>query len=173
MRSPLSHLSLSLSSQERCSSHISIFVALLWTHSRSSLSLLSCGAQNWAQNSRCDLSRAEQRGRITSLHLLPVLILVHPRIPLALLATRTQCELMDISLSSRTPRSFSAELLAAGLPILYWCRLFLPRCRTLHSPLLNFRWFFSAHLCQGPSEGLHSTLRYQPLLPALCCQGNC
>jgi len=48
-------------------------------------------AQNWAQHSSCGLSKAEQRGRITSLDLLAVLFLAYPRISLAFLVARAHC----------------------------------------------------------------------------------
>jgi len=41
---------------------------------------LKWGAQNWTQHCRWGLTRAEQRGRRTSLALLPTLLLMHPRI---------------------------------------------------------------------------------------------
>ncbi|PKU41419.1 hypothetical protein llap_8284 [Limosa lapponica baueri] len=43
---------------------------------------------------------------MTSLDLLVTLFLVHPRMPLAFLASRARCWLMVILLSTRTPRSF-------------------------------------------------------------------
>uniref|UniRef100_A0A8C3JB82 Symplekin n=1 Tax=Calidris pygmaea TaxID=425635 RepID=A0A8C3JB82_9CHAR len=90
-RSPLSLLlsrlkspsSLSLSSSGRCSNPLIIFDALRWTLSSSSLSLLNWGAQNWSQCSNGGLPSAEQRGRMTSLHLLATLCPTQPRIPLA------------------------------------------------------------------------------------------
>ena len=42
-------------------------VALCWTLSSSSSSFLNWGAQNWTQHCRWGLTRAEQRGRRTSL----------------------------------------------------------------------------------------------------------
>lgn len=39
---------------------------LRWTLSSGSTSLCYCGAQDWTQNSRCGLTKAEQRGRIPS-----------------------------------------------------------------------------------------------------------
>jgi len=64
--------SLSLSLQERCSSPLINFVALLWTHSNNSISFLCWGLQGWTQYSRCCLTSAEQTGRINSLDLLKV-----------------------------------------------------------------------------------------------------
>ncbi|PKU43429.1 hypothetical protein llap_6262 [Limosa lapponica baueri] len=51
-------------------------------------------------------------------------------------------------LSTRTPRSLSAELISSGSdPNLYHCvELFLPQCSTLHLPLFNFIKFLSAQL---------------------------
>lgn len=51
--------SLRLSSWMRYSSTLLIFVAFFWTCSRSSLSPLYWGAQNWSQHSRWRLTRAE------------------------------------------------------------------------------------------------------------------
>lgn len=49
--------------------------------------------------------------------------------------------------STRTPRSFSTELLSRSAPTLYCSMgLFFPRCRSLHLPLFNFRLLFSVHL---------------------------
>ena len=78
MRSPYSLLfsrlnepsSLSLPSQGRCSSPLIIFVAFLWTLSNSSTSFLCWGPHTWTQSSRWGLTRAKQRGTITSLSLL-------------------------------------------------------------------------------------------------------
>jgi len=52
---------------------------------------LNWGAQNWMQYSRWGLTSAEWRGRRTSLTLLALLFLMHPRIPLALVATKAHC----------------------------------------------------------------------------------
>jgi len=95
---------------------------------------LNWGAQNWTQYSRWGLTRAEQRGRRTSLDLLATLLLMHPRIPLAFLATRAHWWLMVIFSSTSTLISLSTELLCSRSALsLYWCMgLFLPRCRTLH-----------------------------------------
>jgi len=73
---------------------------------------------------------------------------MHPRIPLAFLAARGHCWLMVNLSSTRTPRSLSAELLSSrSAPSLSWCMgLFLPRCRTLHLPLLSFIRFLCAQL---------------------------
>ena len=68
---------------------------------------------------------------------------MHPRIPLAFLAARAHCWLMVNLLSTRTPRSLSAELLySRSTPSLYWCMgLFLPMCRTLQiKDLARFQW---------------------------------
>ncbi|XP_068782109.1 uncharacterized protein [Struthio camelus] len=136
-----------LSSCDRCSSPLIILVALRWTLSSRAMSLLHWGAQHWTQDSRCGLIRAEERGRITSLDLLATLCLMHPRRPLAFLAARAHCCLM-LNLSTRTPRSFSAELLSSrSAPSLDWCLgFFLPTCRTLPLPWWNFMRFLSAQL---------------------------
>ena len=70
---------------------------------------------------------------------------MHPRIPLAFFAARAHCWHLS---STSTPRSLSTELLfSRSAPRLYWFMgLFLPRCRNLHLPLLNFIRFLSAQL---------------------------
>jgi len=66
------------------------------------------------QYSRWGLTRAEKRGRRTSFDLLAILLVMHPRIPLAFLAARAHCWL-TVHLSTRTPRPCSAELLQTFL----------------------------------------------------------
>ncbi|KAK4826848.1 hypothetical protein QYF61_011716 [Mycteria americana] len=75
--------SFSPSSYVRCYKPLIIFVALCWTLSSMSMSHLYWGAQHWTQHSRC-LTSAEQRGRITSLHLLEMLCRVQPQTPISL-----------------------------------------------------------------------------------------
>ncbi|NXA57058.1 GOGB1 protein, partial [Nothocercus julius] len=99
--------------QGECSRPLIILVALRWTLSSSSTSLLYWVAQHWTQFSSGGLSRAEHRGRIPSLDLLQTLFLMCPRTPLAFLATRAPCCLMVNLSSTMTPRSFSAELLSS------------------------------------------------------------
>jgi len=47
-----------------------LFYGLLWTHSSRSLSLLCWGLQSWTQDSMWGLTRAKQRGRITTVRAL-------------------------------------------------------------------------------------------------------
>lgn len=56
-------------------------MALHWTLFSSSPSFLNWGAHHWTQHSRCDLTRAEQRGRTTSLDLLATHFLPPPSAP--------------------------------------------------------------------------------------------
>lgn len=81
------------------------------------------------------------------MNLLPVLLLVQPRMLLAFLAARADCWLMFSLLSTKIPRSFSTALLPSCLvPSLYYCQgLFLPICRASHLSLLNFPRFLLAH----------------------------
>jgi len=69
--------------------------------------------------------------------------------PLAFLTTRAHYWLMVNLPATKTPRSLSTELLCSrSAPSLYWCiGLLLPRCRTLHLPLLKFIMFLCAQLC--------------------------
>ena len=80
------------------------------------------------------------------------------RISLAFWDTRAHNCLMVNLLSTKTPRSSSAELLSSrSAPNLYWCIWWiLPRCRTLHMPLLNFMNFLSTQLC-SPSRSYWMT----------------
>ncbi|KAK4831337.1 hypothetical protein QYF61_017468 [Mycteria americana] len=101
--------SLSLSAQERCSSPLIIFVALLWTHSNRPMSFLCWGPQSGMQYSvGWGLMRAGYRGRITSLDLLVTLLLMQPRIWLAFWAASAHCWLMLSFSSTNTPKSFSS-----------------------------------------------------------------
>ena len=69
---------------------------------------------------KCGLTRAEQRERITSFDLLATIFVLHPKIPLAFLATRAHCWLMANLMSTRTCRSFSTELPSSrSSPYLY------------------------------------------------------
>ena len=93
---------------------------------------------------------------------------MHPRIPLA---ARAHCWLTVNLSSTSTPRSLSAQLLSSrSAPSLYWyMTLFLPRCRTLHLPLLSLIRFLSAQLsaCPGHAEWQHSLLFFfLPLITA-------
>ena len=97
--------------------------------------------------------------------------------PLAFLATRAHCWLVVNLSSASSPRSLSAELLSSrAAPSLYWCMgLFLPRCSTLHLPLLNLNRFLSSQLSSlsGLAEWQHSLLVYLPLFPVLCHEQTC
>ena len=81
--------------------------------------------------------------RITSVSLLATLFLMQPRMLLALLAARMHYWLVFNLVSTRTRRSIFTKLLSSlSSPSMYWCLgLFLPRCRTVHFPLLNFMRF--------------------------------
>jgi len=61
-----------------------VLAALLWTHFNRSVSLLYWGLHIGTQYSRCILTSAEEKGRITSRDLLTTLLLMQPRIWLAL-----------------------------------------------------------------------------------------
>jgi len=61
-------LFLNLSLYKRCSCRLIILVAFCWTLSCMFMSLLYSGAQNWALYSRCGLTSAEKRERITPIN---------------------------------------------------------------------------------------------------------
>ena len=105
------------------------------------------------------------------------LFLTHPRIPSAFLGTRAYCWLMANLSSTSTHRSCSAEqLFSRSAPSLYWCmRLFLPRCRTLHLPLLDFIRFLTAHLF-SPSRSCWMAARPSSVSvtpPSFVSSANC
>lgn len=129
----------SLSSQEKYFCPLVVFVTLHWTFSSSSISPLYWGAQNWIQYCRCDLTSDERRGRIASLDLWTMLLIMQPSMKLTFFATRVHCWLMVSFLTTWTPGVFSAEPLSTWLaPSVYWCMgLFLSRFRALHFPLLR------------------------------------
>lgn len=69
--------------------------------------------------------------------------------------------------STRIPKSFSGRtiFLSASLK-LYWClSLLLPRCRTLHFPLINFIFTLFSNLFRSLWMTIHSYLVYQSFLP--------
>ncbi|KAK4827750.1 hypothetical protein QYF61_021221 [Mycteria americana] len=108
-------------SGERGSNRCITLVALCRTLSSMSMSPLYWGAQNRTQCSRCGLTSAEQRGRITSLDLLAILLLMQPRIPSAFFKGRVHCLLIFNLVSTRTLRSFSAKLFSSWAVLsTYW-----------------------------------------------------
>jgi len=78
-----------------------------------SLSALNWAAPHWAQCSSCALPSAEQKGG-PPLSPAGRALGKAPPVPVVLLATRTHCCLMADCWSTRTPRSFSAELLSSS-----------------------------------------------------------
>ena len=85
-----------------CSIPLIILVALLRPRSNRSMSFLCWGLQSWMQDSRWGLTRAEQRGRIPSLDLLVMLLLMQPSVQLAFWAASVHWWLMS---SFHTPKS--------------------------------------------------------------------
>ena len=114
------------------------------------------------------LTGAEQRGRITSLELLAVLLLMQPRRLVAFLATRARCWLVVDLLPTRIPRTFSGKLLSSQLATsVCWCvGLFLPRCRTWHLLLLNWPKPHPCMLRQFPYSSWANTDDLPPPIPA-------
>lgn len=125
-----------------------IFMVILWT--------LAC--LFWSVETRylmCVLIIAEKSGIITFLSLLVMTLQLQPSIRFAFVATVMHCWLLFI-VFARTARYFSAKLLPSntdpGLCRALW--LPLPRCRTVHSSLLNFTLILLA-----PSYSLSRSLR--------------
>lgn len=67
---------------------------LCWNLSSIPMSVLYWRAQNWTQYFRYGFTNPHERGRITSLYLLAVLVLMQPRILLSFFAARAHCWLM-------------------------------------------------------------------------------
>lgn len=127
-----------------CLSPLMIFAALHWTCSNMS-NFLVLGSPALETVLQVCVSSAEQWGKNTSLDLLAVFFLMHPRLLLSFFAARAHCWLMFNSVSSRTPgpsleRWFLAEW---HLPPCLW--LCVPRCRSSNFYFLNFLIFLLAH----------------------------
>lgn len=115
-------------SYERCSIPLISHVSLCWTCSSKFISLLYWGAHHWIQSITLGLSSPVlNRGERTPPLTIWWYFLRQPGIPFALFATRAPCWLMFTLVSTRTLRSFSAELLSICMdPSMYWCpELFL------------------------------------------------
>lgn len=119
------------------------------------------------------LTRTKGRRMITSLQQLATLLLMHPRIPLAFLATRAHCRLMANLLSNRALVSSPQGSFPAG-QLLSCIDMPDPKSKTLHLPLCNLLSFLSSQLpsLSSLAEWQHRLLVYQPL-PALYHQQTC
>lgn len=123
-----------------------IFVALHWTVSSMSMSLLYLEARNQLQHSRSGFTGAEQRRKITSLlYLLAMLCLTQPRNTVGILYSR---EHIAGVCSAWCPLG---ELRVAFCLAAFWTGgpwdvlvLFLPRGRALHFSMQNFLRFLPA-----------------------------
>ena len=102
--------SLNLSPLGRCSSPL--IMAFFWTCSSSPMSFLYRRFQNWLQSAKWSFMRAEQRGRITSLDLPVMLLLMQSRIRLVFWAANSHYWLMLSLSSTDIPKSFSSGLLS-------------------------------------------------------------
>ena len=111
-----------------------------------SMSLLYWGAQNWTQYSRCGLSTAVQRWRITSLDLLVMFYLMNPRIPLVFLAAWAHCWLKFTTVPTRARSAFSARLGGTEHALMPGVAAPQVKFRTLNFPLLNLIRILPAEL---------------------------
>lgn len=104
-----------------------------------SLSLFYWRAQYWTQYPRFGFSIVgsvvRMGGSTTSLYLLAALLLIQST--MVFFAPRANFWFV-FNLSPGAPRSFLQSCFLSST------RLFLPRCRIFHLPLLNFIWFLSA-----------------------------
>lgn len=131
---------------ERGSSPFIIFVAFRWTLSCMSVSLLHWGAQNWTQDSRCDLTSAELERKDQLSQPASNTLLNAAWDAICRLCSKGTL-LTQVQLSVHQDPLFSVKLLSSwvALSIYWYMRLFLPRCRTLYFFLLNFIRFLSTH----------------------------
>jgi len=107
---------------------------------------------------------------ITSLNLLAVLFLMHPRVPLVFLATGAHCWLMDNLLSTRTLKFFPSDhsaLRSTSQPVLS-----PPHCPLLYPLLPKFHYKDVVVECHKPSwsQGTQHLL-VSPVVFRLCSQG--
>ncbi|KAK4829473.1 hypothetical protein QYF61_004763 [Mycteria americana] len=102
----VSHSSLSLSSYVRFSKPSDIFIALSWTQSSMSMSLVLGSPALDTALQMCQ----------TSLDVLVTLCLIQPRRRLTSFAAKVHCWLMFNLVSTRIPQSFSAKMLASCEP---------------------------------------------------------
>lgn len=75
----------------KCSSLLITLAALRSALSVISVALSYWGAQNWTQHSRCGITSAGQRGRISTLDLLAAVHLARSRMPFASVVARAHC----------------------------------------------------------------------------------
>ncbi|RMC15919.1 hypothetical protein DUI87_08125 [Hirundo rustica rustica] len=118
-----------------------------------------------------DLTIAEYRGTVTALVLLATLLLIQARMPLALMATWTHVDHVQL-LSTSTPSPFPlgyfpAILLAACSAAWCWCD------RNQHFTLINLMALASSHhsslfrsLCRAVLPSSRSTLPFSVVLSA-------
>lgn len=118
---------------------LNLLCSPLLDSSSMSVTLMCWGAQTWTQHPRwisLALSRGKDHLSWPSGNTSPNS--AQDNIHLLCVVTQACRWLLFILVSSRTPMSFSAELLSS----LYECiTLSLLRCRTLHFPFLNFHHF--------------------------------
>lgn len=115
------------------------------------MSLSYWGDQNWMQKFRCDLTKAQQRRRVTFPNLLAIFCLLQPRMTFPIVA-RAHCQLMLKLVSLSTLSSIFAELLSSCVtPSRAWA------CSSSDAGLSTSCWtsWGSCHptspACWGPS----------------------
>lgn len=121
-------------------------MALHWTPSSNSIFLLYWGPLNWTQHSKCGLTSVEQGRRMASVDLLSKLCLRHPRIPLA---AWPQVHIAGSYLPWHLPEflAFFCQVTSQldGSQHILVHGAVSPRCKALHSSLLNVLTFLWAH----------------------------
>lgn len=105
----ISHSSHSLSSSVRFLKVSDIFMALSWTHSTLSISVVPGSPEMNTELQIC-LTSVQQREGITSLNLLATLCAIQPRRLLTFFVVRVGYQLIFSLVFMRTPWSFSAQL---------------------------------------------------------------
>jgi len=110
------------------------------------------------QESRWGLTREEQSGRITSLDLLAILLLMQPRMRLAFCAASAHCCLTSSFSSSNTPKTILAGMLLTSVLIAEIASI------PVHDPALGLVELHEVHtgpllrLVQVPLDGVQVPL---------------
>lgn len=99
------------------------------------MSFLDWGVQIWTQHLKCGIARAEYRGMIPALFLLPTPLLIQRRVLLAFLATSAWPVLLfplkTFKFHCEIPRCFDDELNSASLRETFWCYVRKLLCQPL------------------------------------------
>lgn len=115
----------------------------------------------------CGLTSAEQSGKITSLSLLVIPLLIESSNLLACFATAAHHCPVFSCFSTRTSRPLSTELSLswADSSLCQTPGICFPMCKTFHLSLLNFIRFYLAHSSSLPRSSCRMAHPYSVLVP--------